>query len=158
MRRGWVGALALCVLVLGACSGGEIAEEVIENQEGVQDVDIDEDSGEINIDTDDGSATFGGGEIPDGFPIDVPDGGEVQAVIESDGGASVTIVYPGGYDDIVAFYESWVNDSGMEVANRTESSNPSVVDWILTTGDGGGAQISVADVGDGSVNVTLITS
>jgi hypothetical protein len=133
------------VLVLGACSGGEIAEEVIENQEGVQDVDIDEDSGEINIDTDDGSATFGGGEIPDGFPIDVPDGGEVQAVIESDGGASVTIVYPG-------------NDSGMEVANRTESSNPSVVAWILTTGDGGGAQISVADVGDGSVNVTLITS
>ena len=42
MRRGWVGALALCVLVLGACSGGEIAEEVIENQEGVQDVDIDD--------------------------------------------------------------------------------------------------------------------
>ncbi len=147
---------AMGLIVLGACSGGDLAEQIIENQEGVGDVEIDEDTGEVSVETEDGSAVIGGGEIPAGFPIAVPDGGDVQAVFEQEGTYSISINYPDGFDDIVDFYTGWIEAQGIEVVNRTESSTPKAVAWTLQEGETG-YSITVADIGDGSVQLTLIT-
>ncbi len=94
MTRTILGALlASGMLLLAACSPGEeLTEQIAESQEGVGDVEIDEDSGEVSVESDEGSATFGGGELPDDFPIDMPEGGEVQSVIET---VQVTIMTGG---------------------------------------------------------------
>lgn len=44
-----------------ACSSPseELAEQIIESQEGVGDVEIDEEGGEVSVETDDGSMTLG---------------------------------------------------------------------------------------------------
>ena len=70
---------------------------------------------------------------------------------------SVAVTYPGDFDDIVSFYESWILSSGAEVANRVEASSPQSVGWTLS-GDGGGSTINVVDLGDGNVQVLLITN
>lgn len=144
------------LVVLGACSGGDIAEQIIEQQEGVGDVEIDEDTGEVSIETEDGSAVIGGGEIPADLPVPVPDGGTVQAVFQQDAGYSVSVQYSGGFDDIVDFYADWIDSQGLEVANRTDSSEPNAVSWALTEGTAS-YSINVLDMGDGSVQLQIIT-
>ena len=96
MRRRLLIASIVCAVGATACGGGEaFTEEVLERQlesEGVDGVDIDLDSGEIRVETEDGTfeldsdgeggftletedGTFVQGaaaEIPDGFPGDVP--------------------------------------------------------------------------------------
>lgn len=105
--------VVLVVLLLaGAC--GSAAEQVIENAiendlgEDVE-LDIDAGDGQINIETDEGSASFGGGEVPGALSDVVPSGGDVINAFEgSDGSnamASVALTYPiERYDELVAFY------------------------------------------------------
>lgn len=147
--------LAVIALGVTACSGGDIAEQIIESQEGVGDVEIDEDSGQIEVETDDGSVVIGGGDIPDGFPIDVPGGGEVLAVFEQDDEASVSINYNDDYDDIAGFFENWIDSQGAEVINEFTSTTPRSASWSLQDGDRV-YSITVADLGDGGVQATLI--
>lgn len=77
------GSTVLVVLVilglsLGACSKAveETVEEAIERQEGVSDVEIDEEGGtlEFSIEDEEGEArvSVGAGELPDGFPRTSP--------------------------------------------------------------------------------------
>ncbi len=108
--------IAALALVAAAC--GSVAERVVENavenNAGIENVEIDQDSGEISIEFDDedgsGSLTFGGGEIPDGFPIPLPDGGQVVAVIEQGDFQTVSLTYPGDrYDDVVEFFQEWAD-------------------------------------------------
>lgn len=156
MTRTTLGFLLITsVLALAACSPGEeLAEQIAESQEGVGDVEIDEDSGEFSVETDEGSASFGGGELPDDFPVDIPDGGNVQSVIEQEDGVITTVSYEEDFSAIAEHFEAWVDNSGMEVVNRFESSNPQSITWALEDGDTG-HNITVAAV-DETVQVTVL--
>ncbi|MGD2101872.1 MAG: hypothetical protein PVG83_06510 [Acidimicrobiia bacterium] len=141
------------LLLLAACSPGEeLAEELAEQaleEQGGGDVEIDSDSGEVNIESDDGSFTIGGGEIPTDWPVDVPSGGEVLAVGEDqDGGGTLSMEFVGAdYDDMVAFYDSWVDGSGLEMIQRAEVSEPAGHAWTVQD-DARTYNISINDAGD----------
>lgn len=104
----------VCVVALGIAACGaaneRLTEEIIEQAGGGDaDVDLDLESGEVSVETDEGSFTIGGGEIPDGFPVPFPDGGTVQSVLESGGSAGVSVAYPGErLDELVSYYDDWV--------------------------------------------------
>lgn len=152
--------LAALTLTLSACSGGDIAEEILEGQEGVGDVEIDENNGSLVIEVEDedggGSAVIGGGEVPDGFPIPVPDGGTVVSTFTQDSDAIVTITYPASeYDSLVATYQDFVDNSGGDV-NTFTSSDPASVTWTVSA-DGASYNISVTE-GNPDVTVYLVTS
>lgn len=161
MRTNRIFAAACVVLTLtvSACSPGEqLAEQILESQEGVGDVEIDTDSGEVSIETDEGSATIGGGEIPDEFPVDVPDGGQVLGVFQSGNDMTLSMTYDGGdIDDVIGFFDNWIAGSSLEVANKIEVTNPRAVTWTLTVGDGG-YTISVAEGGGDDVGVTIFVA
>jgi hypothetical protein len=100
-------ALALAAAACQSASD-QIAEQIIEQQEGVENVDIDTETGEVSIETDEGSFSIGGDEIPAGFPIPFPSGYEVVSVFSSDTGGAVAVISPGDrWDEIVGFYDDW---------------------------------------------------
>ncbi len=104
--------LVAMMLVLAACqsAGEQLSEQLVEQIDGVDDVDINTDTGEVSIETDEGSISIGGGEIPDGFPIPAPDGYEVSAVFTADSEGSVSLTYPQDqYDGLVDYYTDWVD-------------------------------------------------
>lgn len=109
MRRLTVLILAATVVLTGCQSASEVlTEQIIEQAEGVDNVEIDADTGQIKVETDDGSLSIGGGELPDDFAVPVPDGGEVMSTFSSPEGASVSLVYPiDRYDELVMFYSDW---------------------------------------------------
>ncbi|MGB7859224.1 MAG: hypothetical protein WBM90_01865 [Acidimicrobiia bacterium] len=139
--------------VIGACSSSTVSEQILEGQEGVADVQIDEEDGSIEVETDEGDKiAIGTGEVPDGFPIEIPSGGELASVLEIAGADSVTIVYPlSEYDSLVSFYEGVV--SGGDELNKYESSDPRTVNWNYVVGDVF-YSVTVAE-GDGEVVVGL---
>jgi hypothetical protein len=152
--------LAVTALAFAACSGGDLAEEIIESQDGVGDVEISENNGSVVIEVEDeegdGSAVIGGGEVPADFPIPVPDGGDVAAVFTQGSDATVTLTYPASeYDSLVATYQDFVDGTGGEV-NTFSSSNPASVTWNVTV-DNAYYNISVTE-GDPDVTVYLVSS
>ncbi len=157
MTRTMLGALlASGMLLLGACSPGEeLAEQIAESQEGVGDVEIDEDSGEVSVESDEGSATFGGGELPDDFPIDMPEGGDVQSVIEQEDAVIVSVSYGDDFSTIVDHFQGWIDDNGLDVINRFESSDPQSIAWSVED-EIRGYNITVATA-DETVQVTIMT-
>jgi hypothetical protein len=109
MRR-FVTLIAVLAFVAVGCQAATegLTEQVLEQQEGVEDVNINTDTGEISVETEDGSFSLGGGEIPDGFPVPLPDGYEVLSVVEADNDAAVTVFYPKDrWEEIVSFFETW---------------------------------------------------
>jgi hypothetical protein len=138
-------------LVLASC--GAIAENAAENlaetaieraieSETGESVDFNLDaSGDtmvMNIETPDGSQqmSFGGGEIPDGFPIPFPDGATVQSVVTTgDAGAFVTATLPASdfdatvdlYEDYFADFDDVITTTGPEQASWGSESAASFV-------------------------------
>jgi hypothetical protein len=126
--------IVLVVLALVAVGCGKAAETVlegaIENQleedgGGDVNVNVDEDGGSISIETDEGSVNIGGTEIPDDFPLPVPDYEEVVGVVTQTGefaSSMVTLSFdPDDFDDVAALYEDFFDEDGWEVS-RTESN------------------------------------
>ncbi len=120
--------VAALALVLAACQSiseniaENITEKALEGVEGVDGVDIDTDTGQVSIETEDGAVTIGGGEMPDGFAIPAPDGYKVTSVFESDGSAAVSLAYAGGdYEAIVAFYDDWTAGQPSEWSKSSSS-------------------------------------
>ena len=118
MRR--LAVIIVLGLVVGACGrvAEKVAENVAENQPGVGNVDINQTDGTVKLevkgDEEEGSVVFGGGDVPSDFPIPLPDGGEVQTVVDatqnSERTVSVTVTYPlDRYDEIVEFYKEWAD-------------------------------------------------
>ncbi len=75
---GYVGSIALAATLVTGCSaiadkaGEKVVEKGVEAAGG-SDVDIDTDGdGSVSIDSDEGSLKIGSGELPDGFPDEVP--------------------------------------------------------------------------------------
>lgn len=115
--------IAVIAVVAAACGAAteQLTEQIIEQSGGGDaDVDLDLDSGQVSVETEDGSITIGGGEIPDGFPVPFPDGGNVQSTFVSDGAASVSVAYPKDrFDELVAYYEDWTASQGGEWSTST---------------------------------------
>lgn len=110
--------------VLAGCGGDDIADQLAENaveaaaDEDV-DVDLDTDSGELTVETDEGSVEVGGGGLPDEFAaVPLPEGFEIVggAAVEQDGQKRYTGTgqLPGdnesALDELVSFYEDQGSD------------------------------------------------
>lgn len=151
---------AVLAMALAACGGGEVTEQIIESQEGVGDIEIDENDGTISLEFEDdegqgGSAVIGGGSVPDDFPIPVPAGGEVVAMFSTDAGTTVSIEYPvGDYASLVSFYEDWANSAG---GNLTTFGGDDLQSWLVALDDGSGYSVAVSDNDDVAM-VALIVS
>lgn len=125
MRRLIVIIGLLALVAVGCQSASDtIAEQLAESAEGVNDVDINSDTGEVKIETDDGSLTIGGGEVPDSLTLPVPDGGTVLASFSTNDDVSVSIQYPGDrYDSLVEFYSDWTSSDSAEWEQSSASFN-----------------------------------
>jgi len=154
-----IGFIALA-LVLTACqSAAETLTEQIAGQvEGVGDVDIDLDSGQVSIETEDGAITIGGGEVPDGFAIPFPDGYQVTSVFSNDESQAVSLAYPGAdFDELVKFYDDWTGSQSSEWSKSSSSisGDDGTINSANWFDDGGSGFISVSSlclVLDESVN------
>ena len=160
MKRTAIAITAL-FFVVAACSPGEgLAEQILESQEGIDNVEINEDTGEVKIEVegeDGDSVVIGGGDIPDGFPIDVPGGGEVQAVLQSGTDATVSLMFDvTDFDTVIAFYENWIEKTGSEVVNKFESAAPKSVAWTLEDGSSS-YTISVSEAGGQTIVSLFVT-
>ena len=141
-------------LVIAACSPGESADDATDPTEAASsgepgDVEVDVDNEgtvEMTIQTDDGDATvnIGGGELPDGFPFQIPGGGEIQAVATSGGGNVVSLIYPASqFDEIVDhFADIYASDAG-ENAGELALDDPPTRSWSWDTPSGGLVSITV---------------
>lgn len=102
--------IAAVALMVSACQSAseQLTEQILEQQDGVSDVEFDSDSGQVSIETDEGSISIGGGDIPAGFAIPFPDGYDVASVFDTDSDTAVSTTFPSDrYDEIVAFYDDW---------------------------------------------------
>ena len=170
------------MLVVTGCGGDSPAEQLLEAQEGVDNVDLDGDSLSFTVTDDDGNTVsvsgdedsltitaedgdfvgvFGGGDIPDDFPIPTPPGFDVQSVVETPGGSIVILEYAVddySYEELVAFYDDFSSGDGITVTGKLVSEAvPASVSWFLQLDD---AQynISVHDVIDSALLVQLSVS
>jgi hypothetical protein len=174
-RTAWFVGL---VLVIAACGGNNPAEQFLESQDGIDNVNIGDDgsftitddegntlsvSGDeqsLTITGDDGETlgVFGGGEIPGDFPIPAPPGSNVQSVIETPPATLVILEYAladYSYDELVAFYDAFSNEPGVAVIGRSASETPpKVATWFLET-DAAQFNIAVTDAIDGNLLVQL---
>lgn len=175
MKRMAIGFVALA-LVLTACQSAaenlaeNITEQLAEQVEGVGDVDIDLESGEIKLETEDGAITIGGGEMPDGFAIPAPDGYKVTSVFTNDESASVSLAYGGAdFDEIVSFYDDWTASQSSEWSKSTSSisGDEGTIDSASWFDDEGSGFINISSLclvlddsidPDDCVSVTLNTS
>lgn len=166
MKRIALGFVALA-LVLTACQSAAevITEQAIEEAVGGGDVKIDTDSGEISVETDDGAITIGGGELPDGFPIPLPDGYEVTAVFTSGRSSTVSLSYPNGdFATIESFFDDWTSGESDEWSKSSSSISGDdgameFANWTTASGDAS-SEIAmrsqcVADSADGETCVAV---
>lgn len=117
--------IAVVAVAAAACSSQSdtLAENIAENVEGVNDVDINSDTGEIKIETDEESIAIGGGDIPDDFWISLPSGYSVNAVLETAEGSSVSVMYSRDrFDELSLYFNDWTAAD----ASSWESMNLSV--------------------------------
>lgn len=162
MRPRLLAGFTALVLLLAACGGAsEIAvEQLVESGEGISNVAIDD--GEVTIEFDEseggGSLVLGGGDIPAGLPMPVPDGGQVVSSIEQGGTLAVVLQYAvGRYREILAFYEEWVVGQATVSLTETASTNPRSDGWIGEIGDATFGIVLLEGVGEsGEPAVSLI--
>ncbi len=160
MNRRLLTLLAVLAILAAGCGSDTIAEQIIESNDGITDVNIDDD--EVTIEFDDeeggGSLTFGGGEIPDGLPIPVPGGGTVQTSFEQSGSYAVGLAYPGeDFDDLAEFYGDWVASQDAQNVSTSSTTNPRSQSWFGERADGEFI-ITLVEVPDGSGNPTVQVS
>lgn len=172
----WLVGLAL---VVAACGGSNPAEQFLESQAGIDNVNIDDGSGSFSVTDDEGNTisisgdeesltvtgedgdtigVFGGGEIPADFPIPMPPGGTVTSVVVVPPTTLVAMEYsPAEYDyeDLVAFYDTFAEKGGITVVGRTANETaPAFVAWFLQE-NGQDYSIAVNDEVGGSLEVQL---
>ncbi|MFH1536956.1 MAG: hypothetical protein ABID45_03150 [Patescibacteria group bacterium] len=121
-------AVFLCaVFVLSGCSltdslmdkaGEKVAEEAIETMTNSE-LDADFNDGTISINSEEGSVSIGGTEIPDDFPSDVPvyANAEVVWTSFSSGDETYWIDFEStdDYTEIKAYYDAEIESNGWEV-------------------------------------------
>ncbi len=162
MRRIFV--LMVAVLLVAACGNAaeEVAERAIEAGGGGDvDVEFDDDgeTGEIVIESEDGSQTVNVGDqdLPSELTVPMPDGYEVIAssVIEQADETIVTavLVFPGGdIEEIAAHFDDYYE--GAEGVNRTETSFEGGTQYVWLTEQGASVS-AVSRDGEDTVEVTV---
>lgn len=167
MRRLGV-LMAVAALVVTACGaaaekvGEELAENIIETDDGVSKVDIDEDGEKVTVEFESedggGSIVVGGGEVPAGLPIPVPNGGEVGTSMEQGSGFMVVLFYPiDEFDDLEEFYSDWVADQVAENLVTNSMTSPRSASWYGETDEGSFA-ITLVEGADGSGDTAAMVS
>jgi hypothetical protein len=161
MRRVMSVALAvmLMVSVTGCAKAAEkvsekVAEKAVENSGGGNaNVDISGNGGTVQVQTEEGSATFGGGKVPASIDVSLPSGGAVMASTDTSTEATVMVQYAGAnFDDIVASLQKWVDGapgdfqtatmSASGVQSQTWNSNTTTI-GVQTCASSSGAMDSV---------------
>jgi len=163
MRVRTVIAFSTLGVLLAACSSvTETAiEQLVESGEGISNVAIDD--GEVTIEFEDseggGSLVLGGGDIPTGLPMPVPDGGEVLSSIEQGGNLAIVLQYTQGqYEEIFVLYQDWVAGQATDNLAETRSTNPRSDGWIGEIGDASFGIVlldGVGESGEAAVSVIL---
>lgn len=146
---------ATLAMALAACdqAAEELAERAAEQVTGT-DIDVDDDGGEITIETDDGTFESGTGRVPDDFPSVIPlvDGGELV------NGMSMQ------NEEGMAWQVNWQFDSGQpfdvledQVAALEDAGFTRSEDGSFTMGDGSeGMGGTMLENGTYQVNVTVL--
>ncbi len=155
-------------LVLGACGrvaqnvAENVAEKVAENQTGAENVDIQQNEGTIKVEVQggdqEGTISVGAGEVQEDFHIPLPDGGEVQTVLDitqnGERVVNVTVAYPlDRYDELVSFYKDWAD--GLPGDTQVSITSGSYQNAIFVN-DTEGVSVTVAP-GDDSAVVTAVS-
>ncbi|MBK6858286.1 MAG: hypothetical protein IPG97_17475 [Microthrixaceae bacterium] len=148
-------AAAVVALILSGCgaaaekAGEKATEQILEEQIGGN-VDIDTaGDGSVEIETEEGSASFGTGEVPEDWPefLELPDDLEIQSgtTIDASDGRLVTIVgiTDETPEDVLARYKDVLAD--WEISGESTST-------------GGGSTITGAQWENGEERVTLAAS
>ena len=102
-------------MLLAACGNvaETVAEQVAEQAGGGNvELDIDDDGGNVSIETDEGSMEIGSDlELPEDLAVAVPGGGSVTSVFDFDTDISVVVSYDiGEFDDLIDFYADWTGN------------------------------------------------
>lgn len=163
---------AVGALALGAAACDSVAENLTERVveeaaeqaagEGV-DIDIDEDGGNLRIESSEGSLDIGGGELPEVFPSDLPlpDGHQVlSSMTQGSADANtvfVTVSAPGAFDDVVAAIESGLEQGGWTVDDTTNMTSDgfSSTTLMVSKGDWTGNVGVTSTDGETTVSYTL---
>ena len=158
--------IAAVAVLAAACSsaGDEVSEQIVESISGVDDLEIDEESGEISFETDEGSVSIGGGEVPADFPFPFPDGYAVSSVLSSDTTSSVVVVYPKErFEELRMYVDDWTaSQSGEWQTGYNEFTSADGKDIRSASWFSDGFQIGLADNcplddGEDGTCVTVVT-
>ncbi|MEA2024032.1 MAG: hypothetical protein U9N79_07035 [Actinomycetota bacterium] len=157
MKRFAVGFVALA-LVLTACGSSSESEpeasvgDDIEDATGVDDVEVDLDSIEVSMETDEGTVTGSLSELPDNFadfPMPLPEGFVVETAMNSPGGSAVMVAYPeSDFDSIVDEIETWTSSESDEWAVKVQDLEMADGTLMRKTAFVGGEGLFVAGVQD----------
>lgn len=133
-------ALVIVLFATAACSGQGAAESTpaTDGVSGAPDV-------SIGVGASQGAPT-GAIDLPADLPVDLPDGGEVNGVFEPVPGTAqdawvVRVLYPAdSTDSLVAFYDQWFADEGLEVlASRRDTA----ARWVNQSTDSPLTQVTI---------------
>ncbi|MCZ7532128.1 MAG: hypothetical protein M5U23_01750 [Acidimicrobiia bacterium] len=156
--------LAVVAVVIAGCSSPSetIAENLVGNVDGVNDVDINSDTGEIKVETDDGSISIGGGEVPSDLFVPLPDGYDVQAVVKTDDGTSVSVAYDQDrFDELASYFNDWTSSDSPDWENSSITmdqggSNFRTENWSMSSSTINLADCVTAESTDGKPNAVCV--
>ena len=163
MRTRTLLLVTIAALSLAACDAAveQLSEEAVERVAeaagaGDTEIDMDEDGGNISIETDEGSVQIGAGdgtELPEGLPDSIPLPEDYTVVSSStftdEDGESILVMLEVTDLDPTAFIED-------EVVPGLESSGCEIGSQTTTSGSGGARSSVQAGCEDASVNVSAL--
>lgn len=157
LRRALVAPLVLVALAsMTGCGSDDVAEnraeDAIEDASG-GDADVDIDGDEVEITTSEGTVTMGKGELPDGFPDDIPviDGEIVSAMGAADQGFVVALTV----DDPEAAFEEAVAE--LEGAGFAEEDGGDMLGATVAQMTRGEQTVILSAGGDGAASMLTYT-
>jgi hypothetical protein len=115
-------------------------------------VDVDDD-GNVQIESEDGSASYGTGELPDDWPDDIPmpDDTEITAAISSDGTSNISGTSSLSPEEVDAHFA----DLGWESTSESNAELGGTTSYYRTLEDGG-RELSVTATEDPTSGDTII--
>lgn len=155
-------AVVLGLAVLGSCSSEDVAEKLTEQAiessggDGAN-VEFDSETGQVDIETEDGSMSFGTAELPDGWPseIPMPDDYELTNAMVTGADGERSFIVGGTFDgDAKATFnsltEQFAEDGWTEVTKTDMSTSDGMNASASFNGDTWQAILSVTDLSDGA--------
>jgi hypothetical protein len=136
----------------------QIAEQAIEQDTGGDvDIEMSDEGGMIQVETDEGTATYGGGEIPEDIDVPFPNNGKVMMSATTDTESTVMVQYPGAeFEEIASFYRDWADGSGIEFEHMT--LNMSGVQSEAWTGETITVSVQTCPTEDGQEGVCVFVT